>query len=54
MNNTFRMHFLLRQDTTCAREGFIDLVIQLLAIGYDNKCPISRHLSKHFLRKEEH
>ena len=54
MDNIFRVYFLLRQDTTCAGEGFIDLVIQFLAIGYNHECPVSGECSENLLRKEQH
>ena len=50
----FCMHFLLCQHTACTGKGLVGLVIQFLAIGYDNKCPVSKYFSMDFLGKEEH
>ena len=37
----FCMHFLLCQDPACTGEGLVGLVIQFLAVSYDNECPVS-------------
>ena len=38
--------------TTC--EVFVDLVVQLFAVGYDDKSPAALYLSQHFLGEEDH
>ena len=48
------MNLRLSNYTSAICEVFIDLLVQLVAVGYDNKTPSARYLSQHFLCEEDH